>query len=195
MKKSIIFSLALVIISVASVNAQGFQLGIKGGVNATQIDGRSFEQGYRYGYALGGFAEINFTKHFGIQPEVLWNEYQTRTATSIGGAYDGLSNNSDINLNYLTIPILLAFKPAKFLTIHLGPQFGYLINESQTLITNGKDAFKKGDFSMVGGAQLNLAWFKFGARYFIGLNNLDDVGQMDNWKNKGVQVYVGIRII
>ena len=195
MKKSVFLSFALLLTSIAFVQAQGFQLGVKGGANINQIEGRSFDQGYKYGYTLGGFAELNFSKHFGIQPEVLWNQFQTKTATSIGGAYDGLSDNTNITLNYLTIPILLAFKPAKFLTFHVGSQFGILINESQTFVNNSKDAFKKGDFSLVGGAQLNLAWFKLGARYFAGLNNLDNVGNVDSWKNKGFQVYVGVRII
>ncbi len=195
MKKSIIFSLALVIISVASANAQGFQLGVKGGANFYQMQGRSFDQEFKFGYSLGGFAELNFTKHFGIQPEIMWNEYQARTATNANEVYEDLSNGTNISLNYLTIPVLLAFKPAKILTIHLGPQFGYLINESQTLVDNSKDAFKKGDISLVAGAQLNLAWFKLGARYIVGLNNLDDVGNVDTWKNQGFQVYVGIRLL
>jgi hypothetical protein len=195
--KSIILSLALVTIAVVSTNAQGFQLGIKGGANIYQVDGRSFDDTYKWGYSLGGFAEINFSKHFGIQPEVLWNEYQTRTAANnIGGVgYEDLSNGTDIKLNYLTIPVLLAFKPAKILTIHVGPQFGILINESQTFIDNSKNAFKRGDLSLLAGAQLNLAWFKLGARYFIGLNNLDDVGNSDTWKNQGFQIYAGVRIL
>ncbi len=196
MKAKLIFlSVAFVTIVVAGANAQGFQLGIKGGANIYQVDGRSFDQAFKYGYSVGGFAEINFTKHFGIQPELLWSEYQTRTGDQFSQVYSNLSTNTDIQLNYLSIPILLAFMPAKILTIHVGPQFGILINQSQSLIDNGKNAFKSGDFSVLAGAQLNLAWFKLGARYAIGLNNLDNVGNADTWKSKGFQVYVGVRII
>jgi hypothetical protein len=195
--KSIILSLSLLTIVVVSANAQGFQLGIKGGANIYQIDGRALSDQFRYGYSLGGFAEINFTKHFGIQPEVLWNQYQTRTADNASDVYNGLSNGTNISLNYLTIPVLLAFKPAKILTLHVGPQFGILINQSQTFVSNAGDAFKKGDVSMLAGAQLNLAWFKLGARYSFGLNNINNTpaSNDDKWKSKGFQVYVGIRII
>ena len=193
--KSIILLLAFVTIALASTNAQGFQLGVKGGANIFQVDGRSFDQAFKYGYSIGGYAEINFSKHFGIQPELLWNEYQTRTADQYSQVYTNLSASTDIQLNYLSIPVLLAFKPAKILTIHVGPQFGILINQSQSLIDNSKSAFKSGDLSMLAGAQLNLAWFKLGARYAIGLNNLDNVGNVDTWKSKGFQVYVGVRII
>jgi len=193
--KSIIFSLVLIIAGFVDANAQGVQLGAKGGINFSQFDGRSLDQEYKFGYSLGGFAEINFSKHFGIQPELLWNEYQARTATDANTVYEDLSNGTNISLNYLSIPILLAFKPSKLITFHLGPQFGILINESQTLVDNSKNAFKTGDLSILAGAQLNLAWFKLGARYAIGLNNIDDLGSQDSWKSKGFQVYVGVRII
>ena len=195
MKKSIIFSLALVIISVAGVRAQGFQLGIKGGVNINKIDGRALTDEVKYGYSLGGFMVVKLNKYFGIQPEVLWNQYQTRTTTDASSISSYLPNDNNIKLNYLSIPLLLNISPSKLLTFQVGPQFGILINNSEPLIDNSKDAFKKGDFSMIGGAQLNLAWFKLGARYFIGLNNIYDLGNEAKWTNQGVQVYVGIRII
>ena len=48
---------------------------------------------------------------------------------------------------------------------------------------------------MLAGLQLNLGWFKLGGRYVYGLNNLDNVGNVDTWKSQGYQVYVGVRII
>ncbi|MEQ1678281.1 MAG: PorT family protein, partial [Chitinophagaceae bacterium] len=35
-----------------------FHIGIKGGANVTKVDGKSFKDQFRYGYHLGGFAEI-----------------------------------------------------------------------------------------------------------------------------------------
>jgi hypothetical protein len=97
-------------------------------------------------------------------------------------------------LNYLSIPILATYRPIKLLSIQAGPQFGILLNQSN-IVSSAGDAFKKGDFSLLGGAQLNLGGFKLGARYFIGLNNINDVKNDDKWKNQGFQVYVGFRII
>ncbi|HLK27179.1 MAG TPA: porin family protein [Puia sp.] len=201
MKKSIIFSLSLVIISVVSVNAQGFQLGVKGGVNIFKISDQSgaysnvLNNQYKYGYSLGGFAIINISKHVGIQPEVLWNEYQTRTTTDANTVYENLWADKNITLNYLSIPILLNLSPTKLLTFQVGPQFGVLINQSQTFVNNAGNAFKKGDFSMLGGVQLNLAWLKIGGRYAIGLNNISDVPNTNAWKSEGFQLYVGVKII
>ena len=195
MKKSIIFSLALVIISVISANAQGFQLGIKGGANINKIDGRALTDEFKYGYSLGGFAVIKINKHIGIQPEVLWNQFQTKSGHTANDVYNDLSIDNNISLNYLSIPLLLNLSPSKIISFQVGPQYGILINQSQTTVDNAKNAFKKGDFSMIGGVQLNLAWIKLGARYFVGLNNLYDLGNEDKWKNQGFQFYVGIKII
>ncbi|HVM89654.1 MAG TPA: porin family protein [Puia sp.] len=201
MKKSIIFSFALIIISIAGANAQGFQLGVKGGVNFFNVQDKggtyspALNNQYQFGYNLGGFAILKLSKHVGIQPEIMWNEYQTRTADNANAIYDSLWPGKNINLNYLTIPLLLNLSPSKILTFQVGPQFGILINESQTFYNNTKDAFKKGDFSMVGGVQLNLAWFKLGARYVIGLNNISDLPNSNAWKSQGAQAYIGIKII
>ena len=195
MKKSIIFSLALVIISVISANAQGFQLGIKGGANINKIDGRALTDEFKYGYSLGGFAVIKINKHIGIQPEVLWNQFQTKSGHTANDVYNDLSIDNNISLNYLSIPLLLNLSPSKIISFQVGPQYGILINQSQTTVDNAKNAFKKGDFSMIGGVQLNLAWIKLGARYFVGLNNLYDLGNEDKWKNQGFQFYVGVKII
>jgi hypothetical protein len=192
--KSIVLSFILITLTAAGTYAQGFHLGIKGGTNIYKIDGRSFDEQFKYGYSLGGFAEINFSKHFGIQPEVMWNQANARTADNIGTVVDG-ATTQNITLNYLSIPLLLNIRPTKVLSILVGPQYGILINESDNLFNNGKNAFKKGDFSMVGGVQLNLTWFKVGARYFVGLNDIKDVTADDKWKNQGLQLYVGIRII
>lgn len=195
MKTKIFFlSILLVTIFAAGAHAQGLQLGIKGGTNIYKINNVAFDQQFRYGYSVGAFAEINFSKHLGIQPEVLWNEARTQTASNFNVVYQGASFEN-ITLNYLSVPLLLNITPSKILTFQVGPQFGILVNQNDNLFDNGKNAFKKGDFSMLGGAQLNLAWLKIGARYFIGLSNINDLPQQDKWNNQGFQLYVGIRII
>ncbi|MBS1917127.1 MAG: PorT family protein [Bacteroidetes bacterium] len=198
--KSLLVSFLLTIIIAGSSYAQGFQLGVKGGVNVFKVtdnggSSSALNNEFKFGYSLGGFAVLNLSKHVGIQPELIWSEYQTRTADDANTVYTDLWNSHNISLNYLTIPVLLNLSPSKILTVQVGPQFGVLINQSQTFVNNAKDAFKKGDFSMVGGVQLNLAWFKVGGRYVVGLSNISDVPNTNQWKNQGFQLYLGFRII
>ena len=188
--------LVLLAISISTFSfAQGFNMGVKGGANVFKIDGKSFEEEFRHGYNLGVFAEINFNKKWGIQPEFIWNQTNTRTSSDFNDLYPhGLSDVQDVKLNYLSIPLLLTYRPIKPLSLQVGPQFGVLVDQHKSLLQNGGEAFKNGDFSMVGGAQLNIGGIKAGARYVVGLNNINDIDNQDKWKSEGFQAYIGFRI-
>ena len=193
-KSLALFTLAL-LISVFTFAQGGFHLGVKGGVNLTKVDGKSFSEEFEHGYNLGGFAEINFNNKWGIQPEVMWNQSVTKTSAEFDDIYDeGINELKDVKLNYLSIPLLLSYRPSKFLTLQAGPQFGILLNNDETLLENGQSAFKSGDFSMLGGVQLNFAGVKVGGRYSVGLSNINDIDNRDKWKNQGWQLYAGFRI-
>src|SRR5207237_1625518 len=122
------FSLFLFAVALSTFSfAQGFHVGLKGGANMYKIDGKSFSEEFKYGYNAGLFTEINFSKHFGIQPEVLWNQSQTRTTSKFKDMYNGgVSELKGVTLNYLSIPLLLNVSPSRFITFQAGPQFGML---------------------------------------------------------------------
>ncbi|OIR12844.1 hypothetical protein GALL_59110 [mine drainage metagenome] len=191
MKKIILSVFAVIIISTASLAQAGFRLGIKGGTDLTKLSGESFNNGYMAGYQLGGFMEIDFSKSIGIEPEVLFNEYTGRTATTLGSVF---TNNQDVKLNYLSIPVLLRLNANKMLTFVVGPQYSILVNPHETTLQNGQDAFKSGDFAAVGGLQINLSALRIYGRYVIGLNNISDVGNQDNWKSQQIQLGIGIKL-
>ncbi|HYJ37631.1 MAG TPA: porin family protein [Chitinophagaceae bacterium] len=192
--KKVTLLLLAIVVSTLSM-AQGFHLGVKAGANLFKVDGKSFDEEFQFGYTLGAFSEINFNKKWGIQPEVIWNQTNTRTTTDFHEIYPNSFNDfKDVKLNYLSIPLLLSYRPAKFLSLQAGPQFSILMDPNQNLLENGQDAFKKGDFALLGGAQLNIGGIKVGGRYQIGLNNINDIDNQDQWKNQGWQLYAGFRI-
>jgi opacity protein-like surface antigen len=193
--KSIVLSLLLLTFAVVQSRAQGLHLGVKGGANIFKVDGQGYDQGFQFGYNVGAFAEINFPGVFGIQPELLWNQTNYRTGSNFSDIYSNVHGVDDVKgkLNYLSIPVLLSFRPAKIISFQAGPQFGILLNQDKSLVDNSKEAFKKGDLSLVGGVQLNLANVVVGGRYVIGLNNINDVTDDHSWKNQGFQVYAGFR--
>jgi hypothetical protein len=194
MKKSCFLVFAVIVISASRIQAQSFHLGVKAGTNLSKIDGRSFDDGFQWGFTAGAFAELNINKKWGIQPEVLFSQSKTQTASDFNEVFAEGFNSTNVTLNYLSIPILLSFKPIPILSIQVGPQFGILMSTSQDITYPASDAFKSGDFSIVGGAQVNLGGFKAGARYISGLTNLDNVTSVDTWKNESFQLYVGFRI-
>jgi hypothetical protein len=189
----VVVTLVLLSFTVMNSYGQGFHLGVKGGADITKIQGQSFDQGFKLGYSLGGFVNIDVSKKWGIQGEVNWNQSKTTTTDNFNQIYDGFTGQN-VTLNYLSIPIMLTYRPIPLLSFMVGPQYGILIDQGATLFTNGQKAFKSGDFSVLGGAQVNLGAFRAGARYVIGLDNICDLGGTDTWKSQGLQLYVGLRI-
>ena len=187
---------AFVLFSVAGL-AQGgvpvFQLGVKGGVNLTKIDGKSFADEFNYGYHAGAFATIKITNRIQIQPEVLFNQYSTKADTAFGNVFN-VKNLKGVKLNYVSVPLLLNLTPAKFISFQVGPQFGILLDKHKNLFENGKDAFSRGDLSMIGGVQLNLGGIRLNGRYIVGLANINDAGNSDKWKNQGFQLSLGLAL-
>ena len=198
MKKLSFLVITVFIISISNTQAQGFHLGIKAGTNISQLTGRSFDEGFQWNFMAGGFAELNFTSHWGIQPELLFSQTSTQTASNFDEVYEEGINTRSVKLNYLSIPILLSYKlPIEFISLQAGPQFGILLNTSDNITTNASNAFKTGDFSMVVGAQVNLGGFKAGARYIYGFTNvasIDQISSVDSWKSRTIQLYIGLRI-
>jgi hypothetical protein len=190
--KRILLSVVTMFAVVSMANAQGFHLGAKAGANLGKIQGSSFKDEFDLGYQLGGFAEIDFTKGFGIQPEVLFSQTNT---TVTDEPLSGLKEGEKINLNYLNVPILLRLNASKLLTFHVGPQFSILTNNHKTTAGNVVDAFKGGDFAMVVGAQANLGMLRVYGRYNIGLSNVNDITDQEKWKNQQIQFGVGIKIL
>jgi hypothetical protein len=188
--QKIILSLCFIVIISVAASAQSFQLGAKVGANFGKIDGESFKQGYNFGYVLGGYVDLGINKTIGIQPELLFSQ----TNTTVDSGF-GLEKPKDLHLNYMNIPILLNINASKLLTLQLGPQFSVLMNKDQSLVENGENAFKGGDFAAVLGAQLNFGLLKVYGRYNIGLSNISDLTEQDKWKSQAIQVGIGIKIL
>ena len=175
--------------------AQGVHLGFKAGANIFKVDGKSFSDEFKFGYNLGAFAEINFNQKWGIQPELLWNQTNYRTGDNFDDLYPGGKSDVEGKLNYISIPLLLTYRPVKVLSLQAGPQFGILASQDKDLLGETKEAFKSGDFSMLGGAQLNLGALRVGGRYVIGLTDINDIDNKEKWKNQGFQLYLGFTIL
>lgn len=173
-----------------------FHIGVKGGANVTKVDGKSFKDQFRYGYHLGGFAEIRLGNKFVLQPEVLFNQYSSTLDSNYSNIYHTVFNgNTNIRLNYISIPILLNYKLiGSFLSLQAGPQVGILIDQSKTVLQNSGNAFKDGDFAMLAGLQFKIANLRINGRYAVGLNNISDITDDGKWKNQGFQLSVGLAL-
>ncbi|MDZ4807176.1 MAG: porin family protein [Bacteroidota bacterium] len=195
--KTKLLSLAAAVLFSSAVMAQ-FHIGAKAGANIIKIDGKSFKDEFKFGYSLGGFMEIRLSNKFVLQPEVLFNQASTTIDSSYKNIYQGVFNasaQSKVKLNYLSIPILLNYKLiGSFLSLQAGPQFSVLMSKNKTLLQNGGEAFKRGDFSMLGGVQVKVGAIRINGRYVVGLSNINDIDDQDKWKTEGFQLSVGLAL-
>ena len=173
--------------------SQKLNIGFKGGANINKLTGKSFSDQFSYGYHLGGFFAVGIGKNFSIQPEILFNQINVDTSSNFSTVYN-FNNVEKVKLKYLSVPILLNYKPVKSITLQAGPQFGVLMNKSKTLLENGKEAFKSGDFSMLTGVQFNIMKLNIYGRYAVGLSNLNDIDNKEKWKSQSIQVGMGLTL-
>src|SRR5829696_7242306 len=194
--KTKFYVLAAFVLLAQAAMAQ-FNFGIKGGANITKVEGKAFKDEFRYGYNVGGFVEIGLGGKLGIQPEVLFNQYQTRVDSSFKNVYENalsFSNYQNVKLNYLSIPILLNYRLGNILSLQAGPQFGILMSQDKNLLQESKEAFKTGDFSLLGGVQLNISKLRLTGRYVVGLNNINDISDQNKWNSQGYQLSLGLAL-
>jgi hypothetical protein len=190
MKRKILTWFAASMMTVTFASAQSIKLGVKMGATTYKIDGLSFSDQFKWGYHVGGTAELMFSKTFGIQPEVLFNQSNTQTGYSFDTLYRSLNPGTikSVKLNYMSIPVLLSWRPSPFITFQAGPQFSILMSKERNLLKDGQEAFKHGNVSMLGGVQLNILSFRIYGRYGVGLTNLNNNDlSSDKWKNQGFQ--------
>lgn len=73
------------------------------------------------GYGIGAMAALNFTSHYGIQGEIIYN--------SLSQKYKDQNLEREIHVRYLNIPLLFSLNTGKTkpvnLNVVLGPQLGF----------------------------------------------------------------------
>ena len=174
-----------------------FRVGAKAGVNINKITGQSYQSGFNYNYLLGGFMQFNFSKTFGFQPEVNFVQSSSEFSDDASDVYDDLfrdGSQKKAKLNYLKVPLLLNINigPSKRVKLQLGPQVGGLLKQSVDSLIDNRDIFKKGDWSAVSGLWIQIPFINLGARYEIGLSNLNDIDNSEKWKSQAFTIFAGV---
>lgn len=176
-----------------------FRIGAKAGVNINRINGESYNSGFNYNYLLGVFMQFNFSKRFGFQPEINFVQSTAEFSNDASTVYDDLFGNGSqrkAKLDYLKIPLLLNINvgPSKRVKLQMGPQVGGLLKQSIDSLKTSQNLFKKGDWSAVGGLWIQMPFINFGARYEIGLSNLNDIDNSEKWKSQAFTIFVGFTL-
>jgi hypothetical protein len=185
-------------------NDNTFHFGIKAGVNVSNVydtKGEDFVAKAKAGIAIGGFVQIPLGNIIGIQPEVLYSQKGFKGKGTILGSAYSYTRTTD----YLDIPLLLAIKPVKMLTIVAGPQYSFLLREKNvfenTLFTStqeeqfNNDNIRKNTLCFLGGADLNFDKLVLSARagWDVQNNAGDGSNNTPRYKNVWYQATIGYR--
>jgi len=180
--KKIIFLFAALAGSFA-MQAQGIHFGVKAGANFANFSGDIDSDGITNFHA-GAVLELNVVPTFSVQAEGLFSSQGGKAKYDDGGA---IAVAKDINLDYIAVPVMAKFYilPDRF-SVMAGPQFSFLVSDADDILET-----KKFDLAAAGGVELKIIAGLFAqARYTIGLNNVNDNGNIDI-KNNVFQLSVG----
>lgn len=174
-----------------------FRFGAKAGVNINKISGESYKEGFNYNFLLGGFMQFNFSKTFGIQPEINFVQSSSVFSDDASDVYNDIfreGSQRKAKLDYLKVPVLLNINvgPSKRVKLQLGPQIGGLLGQTIDSLKNNGDIFKKADWSAVGGLWIQLPFVNIGGRYEVGLSNLNDIDNSEKWRSQAFTLFVGV---
>jgi hypothetical protein len=189
MKKLFLIT-AVAVFGFTSVKAQDATFGAKAGLNLASIAGDDTDDlDGRTAFHVGVIAEIAVSDQFSVQPELVYSA-QGATATEEG-------IDVDINIDYINLPIMAKFYVGEGFSLEAGPQVGFLMSakgKGGGEEIDFKDETKGIDF----GANLGVGYklesgLNFGARYNLGLSNINDFEDSDDFKNQNsvIQVSVG----
>ncbi len=162
--KKLMFIILLSIFYSSFLSAQ-ISLGVKGGINFSRINNLNFgsQNDKKRGIYMGLSSNTSLSEKFDIQSDLMYS--QKGINLDIG----------NINIDYISLPILLSYKWNKKFSIQLGPELNYKILVTSTIhpYLNKDDLYNKFDFATDLGIAYHLT-DKVGIeiRYSYGLNDL-----------------------
>ncbi|AXT54467.1 PorT family protein [Aquimarina sp. AD1] len=182
--KKVVLITVIIVLALSKVNAQDFNLGVKGGLNfATLTGANNSEICWTTDFNLGVMAEIKISDKFSLQPELMYS------GQGYGSSVD---SEGTIALNYLNVPFMSKYYVTKGLSLEAGPQIGFLLS-TKGGTQDYKDQFKTMDFGVNFGVGYKLDnGLYFSARYNLGLSNINDIDDISDKNRNGVfQLSIG----
>ncbi|MDC1325478.1 PorT family protein [Ulvibacter sp.] len=181
------FLIVFSILVTATSFAQGIDLGIKAGINFSNLSDVEAGPSNKSGFQAGVFAGLKFNDKLGLQADLLFSQ---QGAEFDGGAFD---------LTYVNVPIVLKYKLFKGLNIQAGPQFGFIVDDNIKELTFGQEEAETADISGVVGLGYDLLFgLRIDGRYHFGLTDVfknSDGSDSKGGKNTVVSIAVGFSFL
>ena len=175
-----------------------FRVGFNAGININRILGKSFTDEFSFDYGLRGLMQFNFSRKFGLQPEVGFVQSSSTQSNDFSDIYDDIALGGDqikkAKLDYLKIGSMLNYNlgVTQRIKLQFGPQWVMLLQEKVDSLKTSQSIFKNGDFSLAAGIMFQLSFVHFGGRFEQGLTNVNDIDNRDKWTSQAFQIFAGI---
>ncbi|ASW73666.1 hypothetical protein IQ37_14805 [Chryseobacterium piperi] len=122
------------------------RFGIKGGANSAYFSSQKLSiNNQQLGFHAGAFVNIPLSKEISLQPEVMFNQLGAKSVLSDVTTPDGVTRTQRdyrTTLNYISVPLMVQFKPADNFYVEAGPEFSYFVsgkNKGETTVTTTTD--------------------------------------------------------
>ncbi|GAA0546655.1 porin family protein [Chitinophaga japonensis] len=196
MTNKLLATVAGLLLLATAGHGQSFHYGLKADLLFTNINGKGMSGSFRPGVNAGIFTEYSLGKKWGLQPELLFTLFNNKSEDFLKYYVNSgnSSSNGNINLGYLSIPLLLQYKINDVFSVHAGPQYSLLLYSSESLLQNNRDAFAGSDLGVAAGLTLQVSQVRFYGRYVMGLSNVNDVDDRYKWNTNQIQLGIGIAI-
>ena len=209
MKKLFTILFALLTINVAGQ----VKFGVLAGVNGTSLSYSGFElpdffemsqpNNFHFGINLGGFTYFSLVEFMQLKTGLIYSEKgETKTFARSGGFFITSRDRVTCNVDYIEIPIEVAFKMGDVFALNVGTYGAYTINKNIILDSDDRstDGFKELeetinkndidndiselDFGLNLGATFTLSeHFFIAAKYSMGIVDISEVSV--NWPLDG----------
>ncbi|MGM0551033.1 MAG: porin family protein [Bacteroidota bacterium] len=179
--------------------------GIKAGFNLSNLydtQSEDLQADPKVGFVAGFFVAIPFGKYLGFHPEILFSQKGYKASGTYLGTIDYEFTRTS---NFIDFPLLLSFKPSEMFTLVAGPQYSYLMKQSDEFTSGDfteqeeeefdNDNLRRNTLCFLGGFDINFSSFVIGARagWDIQDNNGDGTSTDPRYKNVWYQATLGIR--
>ncbi|HEX8016227.1 MAG TPA: porin family protein [Flavobacterium sp.] len=166
-----LFLLCIVLVTTSSFSQSFFDrlhFGLKAGGNYSDFYNADFDTEGLPGFHAGAIIAFDINKNWSVQEEFLYSTQGAKLKSEF-------SDDKDLKLSYISVPIVVKYKTDFGLYFEAGPQVGILASEDFKEITND-DFAEKIDAGMVGGIGYQFSnGLGIGARYYMGLTDVSKI--------------------
>lgn len=196
--KKVLLSIFAVFAFVAASNAQN--VGVTLGANIANVGGDFNDQispDSKFNLTVGLFAEFMLADKLGLQPELVFSGQGFKYNQD----FQGTSVEYKQKLGYVNIPVLFNYYLSDNFYVQAGPYLGILTSAKASISgtlsltdQDNKDSFESTDFGAMIGLGVKAGKFNFGARYQLGLANINALSD-DTANNRVINIHAGFRFL